>query len=87
MWVCTLAVNTLSGLVSTRNSRSKSGQTLDQLLGIKGAEDKDRENRERIEKAIEENKKAKERELKEQKRKRDEPERDDWDRFDPWGRG
>ena len=70
-----------------RNSRPKSGQTLDQLLGIKGAEDKDRENRERIEKAIEENKKAKERELREQKRKRDEPERDDWDRFDPWGRG
>jgi len=57
------------------------------LFKIKSQEEKDREARERIEKAIEENKAAKEKEREEKKRKREERERgDDWDRFDPWGR-
>lgn len=57
------------------------------LFKVKSQEEKDREARERIEKAIEENKRAKEKEREEKKRKREERERgDDWDRFDPWGR-
>lgn len=71
-----------------RNDRAKSMDSLDELLGIKKADERDRENRERIEKAIEENKKAKDRELKEQKKNRDKDRGDEeWDRFDPWGRG
>jgi hypothetical protein len=72
-----------------RNARPKSGETLDQLLGFKAADAKGRENRERIESAIEENKKAKHEELKEQKKKREDKDRgdEDRDRFDPWGRG
>ncbi|NOJ28143.1 MAG: hypothetical protein DA330_09060, partial [Nitrososphaera sp.] len=62
----------------------KNTDFIDAALG-KHREEKDRETREKIEKAQEEAKKAKEREDEERKRKR-ERKRDDWDRFDPWGR-
>ncbi len=67
------------GLEKTMNPRD--------LFKIKSQEERDRESKERIEKAIEENKAAKEREQEEKKRKGEERERgDDYDRFDPWGR-
>jgi len=74
---------------SERNAGPKSGETLDELLSFKAADAKDRDNRDRIEKAIEENRKAKEQELKQQKQERDKKDRgdEDWDRFEPWGRG
>lgn len=58
------------------------------LFRVKSQEERDREAREKIEKAIEKNKEAQEKEREEDKRKRGDRERgDDWDRFDPWGRG
>lgn len=52
---------------------------------IKSQEERDREAREKIEKAKEEAERKREEEQK--KRKRDkERKRDDWDRYDPWGR-
>ena len=53
---------------------------------IKSQEEKDRESREKIEKAIEENKKRKEEERKKEKERQEERDRDDPFKRDPWGR-
>jgi len=67
--------------------RKRKGLNPIDLFRIRSQEERDREAREKIEKAIEQNKEAKERERKEKKRKSEDRERgEDWDRFDPWGR-
>lgn len=54
---------------------------------VKTQEDRDREAREKIEKAKEEAERKRAEEREERRRKREEKDRgDDWDRFDPWGR-
>lgn len=53
---------------------------------IKSQEEKDRESREKIDKAIEENKKRREEEKKKEKERQEERDRDDPFKRDPWGR-
>jgi hypothetical protein len=67
-----------------RMSTPTSEMSPEQLQSLKGAEKKDRDNRERIEQDIEKNKVAKHEELKKQKEDRDKRE-PEYDTFDPWG--
>jgi hypothetical protein len=69
-----------------RNKTPTSDLSPEQLQSLQGAEKKDRDNRERIEKDIEGNKKAKARELKKQKEDKQKADRElPYDTFDPWG--
>jgi hypothetical protein len=69
-----------------RNKTPTSEMSREQLQGLRGAEKKDRDNRERIEQDIDGNKKAKARELTKQKEDKQKAEREEpYDTFDPWG--
>lgn len=66
--------------------KERKGDKIRMPWEIKSQEEKDRESREKIEKAIEENKQRREEEKKKEKERQEERDRDDPFKRDPWGR-
>jgi len=66
--------------------KERKGDKIRMPWEIKSQEEKDRESREKVEKAIEENKQRREEEKKKEKERQEERDRDDPFKRDPWGR-
>jgi hypothetical protein len=66
--------------------KDRKGDKIRMPWELKAAEERDAESREKVEKAIEENKRKKEEESKKEKARQEERDRDDPFKRDPWGR-
>jgi hypothetical protein len=66
--------------------KARKGEKIRMPWEIKSDEEKDRESREKVEKAIEENKRKRDEEKKKEKERQEERDRDDPFKRDPWGR-